>query len=117
MKLTYAVSAVLAGLVSAVPTPTLTEDGPLDGRTVEKRATITDACPVGYCTMNGGYDFPMHILLEFLFSCQNTGQIERFGLLLILCCVMAIQYHRRRRRYHDHCVEPGLFHGCGSSRG
>ncbi|KAI8623539.1 pectate lyase a [Xylariaceae sp. FL1651] len=52
MKFTLAASAVLAGLASAVPIPT--ENGPLDGRTVEKRATITDACPVGYCTLNGG---------------------------------------------------------------
>ncbi|KAI0809717.1 pectate lyase a [Xylaria sp. FL0064] len=52
MRLAVIASALLAGVASAVPTPT--EDGPLDGRTVEKRATITDACPVGYCTMNGG---------------------------------------------------------------
>ncbi|KAI3317048.1 polysaccharide lyase family 1 protein [Xylariaceae sp. AK1471] len=52
MKFICAASALLAGLASAVPTPT--ENGPLDGRTVEKRATITDACPVGYCTLNGG---------------------------------------------------------------
>ncbi|KAI1275849.1 pectate lyase a [Xylaria sp. FL0933] len=52
MRLAIIASALLAGVASAVPTPT--EDGPLDGRTVEKRATITDACPVGYCTMNGG---------------------------------------------------------------
>ncbi|KAI0911397.1 pectate lyase a [Ustulina deusta] len=52
MRFTSIASALLAGVASAVPTPT--EDGPLDGRTVEKRATITDACPVGYCTLNGG---------------------------------------------------------------
>lgn len=52
MKFACAVSALLAGLAAAVPTPT--EDGHVDGRTVEKRAAITDACTVGYCTMNGG---------------------------------------------------------------
>ncbi|KAI0970922.1 pectate lyase a [Xylaria arbuscula] len=52
MKFTSLASVLLAGAVCAVPTPT--ENGPLDGRTVEKRATITDACPVGYCTLNGG---------------------------------------------------------------
>ncbi|RWA04865.1 hypothetical protein EKO27_g10240 [Xylaria grammica] len=52
MKFVGIASALLAGVASAVPTPT--ENGPLDDRTVEKRATITDACTVGYCTMNGG---------------------------------------------------------------
>ncbi|KAI1179888.1 pectate lyase a [Nemania sp. FL0916] len=52
MKFFYTVPALLAGLAIAVPTPT--ENGVLDGRTVEKRATITDACTVGYCTSNGG---------------------------------------------------------------
>ncbi|KAI1342975.1 pectate lyase a [Xylariaceae sp. FL0016] len=49
MKFTTAV-ALMAASVNAVPTPT--ED--LDARTIEKRATITDACNVGYCTQNGG---------------------------------------------------------------
>ncbi|KAI1263609.1 pectate lyase a [Xylariaceae sp. FL1019] len=52
MKFSLAAFSLLAALVSAVPTPT--EDGPLEARTVEKRATITDACTVGYCTQNGG---------------------------------------------------------------
>ncbi|KAI1820642.1 pectate lyase a [Xylaria intraflava] len=52
MKFAWFASALLAGLAGAVPTAT--EKGVLDGRTVEKRATVTDACPVGYCTMNGG---------------------------------------------------------------
>ncbi|KAI0534530.1 pectate lyase a [Xylaria digitata] len=52
MKFVSIASALLAGVATAVPTPT--EDGPLNGRTVEKRAAITDACQVGYCTMNGG---------------------------------------------------------------
>ncbi|KAK6073794.1 pectate lyase [Seiridium cupressi] len=43
---------VVAGLATAVPTPT--EDGPLDARTIQKRASITDACNIGYCTENGG---------------------------------------------------------------
>ncbi|KAF2968001.1 hypothetical protein GQX73_g5555 [Xylaria multiplex] len=51
MKFISIASALLAG-VTAVPTPT--EDGLLDGRTIEKRAAITDACQVGYCTLNGG---------------------------------------------------------------
>lgn len=52
MMFTAAVISALAGLAAAMPTPT--EDGPLDARTVEKRAAITDACDVGYCTQNGG---------------------------------------------------------------
>ena len=52
MKFTAAILG-LASLAAAVPTPT--ENGPLDARTVEKRASITDACNVGYCTQNGGY--------------------------------------------------------------
>ncbi|KAH8666594.1 family 1 polysaccharide lyase [Xylariales sp. PMI_506] len=43
---------LLAGFAVAAPTPT--EDDILYGRTVEKRATITDACNIGYCTQNGG---------------------------------------------------------------
>ena len=52
MKFTAAILG-LAGLAAAVPTPT--ENRPLDARTIEKRASITDACDVGYCTQNGGY--------------------------------------------------------------
>ncbi|KAI1431535.1 pectate lyase a [Xylaria sp. CBS 124048] len=52
MKFLCAASVLLAGLASAVPTPTRKDA--LEGRTVEKRASITDACSVGYCTLNGG---------------------------------------------------------------
>lgn len=69
MKITCAISALLAGLVAATPTPT--EDGPLDGRTVEKRATITDACPVGYCTMNGGYGLCSSLAFAFFPNYQE----------------------------------------------
>ncbi|KAK7932464.1 pectin lyase fold/virulence factor [Apiospora marii] len=51
MKPTTALLAVF-GVAAASPTPT--QDGPLDARTIEKRASITDACNVGYCTQNGG---------------------------------------------------------------
>ncbi|KAI0133822.1 pectate lyase a [Xylariales sp. AK1849] len=51
MKFTAPLVA-LAGLAAAAPTPT--EDGSLDARTIQKRATITDACNIGYCTENGG---------------------------------------------------------------
>ncbi|KAK6846167.1 pectate lyase B [Apiospora arundinis] len=51
MKPTTALVAVF-GVAAAAPTPT--QDGPLDARTIEKRASITDACDVGYCTQNGG---------------------------------------------------------------
>ncbi|KAI1077280.1 pectate lyase a [Whalleya microplaca] len=44
--------ALVAGSATAIPTPT--EDGPVDARTIQKRASITDACDVGYCTQNGG---------------------------------------------------------------
>ncbi|KAI0403473.1 pectate lyase a [Xylaria palmicola] len=52
MKFSCVAPAILAGFAAAGPTPT--KNGPPDGRTVEKRAAITDACSVGYCTMNGG---------------------------------------------------------------
>ena len=52
MRLGVAVS-VLASLAAAVPTPT--EDHDIDRRTIEKRASITDACNIGFCTQNGGY--------------------------------------------------------------
>ncbi|KAK6066236.1 pectate lyase 2 [Seiridium cupressi] len=48
----FAFFAVLTGLAAASPTPT--DDGPLDARTIGKRAAITDACTIGYCTQNGG---------------------------------------------------------------
>ncbi|KAI0003594.1 pectate lyase [Xylariaceae sp. FL0662B] len=51
MKFTTAV-ALLAGSATAIPTPT--EDRPVDARTIQKRASISDACDVGYCTQNGG---------------------------------------------------------------
>lgn len=44
--------ALSAGLATASPTPTKPDS--LDARTIQKRATITDACPVGFCTENGG---------------------------------------------------------------
>ncbi|CAJ2505689.1 Uu.00g130830.m01.CDS01 [Anthostomella pinea] len=47
-------TAVASLAVSVVAVPTPTEDGPLDARTIQKRATITDACNIGYCTQNGG---------------------------------------------------------------
>jgi pectate lyase len=43
---------LLAGFAAAKPTPTVDEH--LDARTLEKRAAITDACTVGFCTQNGG---------------------------------------------------------------
>ncbi|KAK6197141.1 hypothetical protein LQW54_010883 [Pestalotiopsis sp. IQ-011] len=48
-----ALLAALLGLSSATPTPTQ-DDVSLDARTIAKRATITDACTVGFCTQNGG---------------------------------------------------------------
>jgi len=54
MKFTAAV-ALLAACVSAAPTPT--ENGPLEARVIEKRATITDAANIGYAKQNGGYEF------------------------------------------------------------
>ncbi|KAH9890774.1 pectate lyase a [Xylariomycetidae sp. FL2044] len=42
----------LVGIAAATPTPTRRQ--PLDHRTIQKRASITDACTVGYCTQNGG---------------------------------------------------------------
>ncbi|ORY61526.1 family 1 polysaccharide lyase [Pseudomassariella vexata] len=51
MKFTAAI-ALLFGLAAAAPTPT--EDTPFDTRAIEKRATVTDACDVGYGTQNGG---------------------------------------------------------------
>ncbi|RYP73109.1 hypothetical protein DL770_007833 [Monosporascus sp. CRB-9-2] len=44
--------ALLAALAAATPTPT--ENDHLDSRTVQKRATITDACNIGFCQQNGG---------------------------------------------------------------
>ncbi|KAK2059012.1 pectate lyase [Colletotrichum caudatum] len=40
--------AVLAAVANAVPTPTVGDGAALDLRNAEKRAAITDACPVGY---------------------------------------------------------------------
>lgn len=44
--------SLLAGLAAATPTPT--ENDHVDRRTVQKRAAITDACNIGFCTQNGG---------------------------------------------------------------
>lgn len=43
--------ALGASFAAASPTPT---ENDLDARTVAKRATITEACAVGFCTQNGG---------------------------------------------------------------
>ncbi|WYZ41160.1 hypothetical protein EsH8_V_000055 [Colletotrichum jinshuiense] len=49
MKFSIASSiALLAALSSATPTPTVVDGSAVDPRAVEKRATITDACDVGY---------------------------------------------------------------------
>ncbi|KAK7441279.1 hypothetical protein CaCOL14_006151 [Colletotrichum acutatum] len=49
MKFSLASSiAVLAALANATPTPTVVGGNAVDPRAVEKRATITDACDVGY---------------------------------------------------------------------
>lgn len=48
----FALLALVASIASATPTPT--DDGLLDARTIAKRAAITDACTIGYCTQNGG---------------------------------------------------------------
>ncbi|OLN87009.1 Pectate lyase B [Colletotrichum chlorophyti] len=49
MKFSIASSiAVLAALASATPTPTVVDGSAVDPRAVEKRATITDACDIGY---------------------------------------------------------------------
>jgi pectate lyase len=44
--------ALLAASVIAAPTPT--EELALDKRSIVKRATITDACDIGYASQNGG---------------------------------------------------------------
>ncbi|TEA09603.1 Pectate lyase plyB [Colletotrichum sidae] len=50
MKFTGLASwALLAIAASASPTPTVE-----DGRVLSKRAAVTDACNIGYCTQNGG---------------------------------------------------------------
>ncbi|EFQ31411.1 pectate lyase [Colletotrichum graminicola] len=49
MKFSVASSlAVLAAVANATPTPTVVDGAVLDPRAVEKRATFTDACDVGY---------------------------------------------------------------------
>ena len=56
MKFSAASSlAMLASLVAAVPTPTLQDRSAPHRRTMQKRATVTDACDVGFGTQNGGY--------------------------------------------------------------
>ncbi|KAI1819470.1 polysaccharide lyase family 1 protein [Xylaria intraflava] len=52
MKLTFTTAALFAAWVSAAPTPTA--DEPLDARTLQKRASITDAANIGYAQLNGG---------------------------------------------------------------
>ncbi|KAF4122170.1 pectate lyase [Geosmithia morbida] len=42
---------VLAGVAMASPTPTINK---VDKRTLEKRASITEACDIGYASSNGG---------------------------------------------------------------
>ncbi|TDZ67875.1 Pectate lyase plyB [Colletotrichum trifolii] len=50
MKFTGLASwALLAMAASASPTPTVDDD-----RVLSKRAAVTDACNIGYCTQNGG---------------------------------------------------------------
>jgi pectate lyase len=44
--------ALLAQIVSAIPTPT--EDELVQRAAIEKRATITDVPTTGYATQNGG---------------------------------------------------------------
>jgi pectate lyase len=56
MKFTGVASsiAVLASVVAGSPTPTIDERAALDARTIAKRATISDACDIGYASQNGG---------------------------------------------------------------
>jgi pectate lyase len=49
MKFTHV--AALAGLATASPTPTIDKQ---DKRTIEKRASITEACNIGFASSNGG---------------------------------------------------------------
>ena len=51
MKLSSALIALAASLVSASPTPTLEEGA---AKVLDKRASITDAANIGYATQNGG---------------------------------------------------------------
>lgn len=49
MKFTHI--AAMAGFAAASPTPTLEKE---DKRTIEKRASITEACNIGFASSNGG---------------------------------------------------------------
>ncbi|EFX05003.1 pectate lyase a [Grosmannia clavigera kw1407] len=51
---TASLLAMLASVAVAVPTRTLQGDSAVHRRTVQKRASITDACDIGYATENGG---------------------------------------------------------------
>jgi pectate lyase len=47
--------AALVGLTSATPTPTIEDNKkPLDKRTIQKRASITEAANIGFASSNGG---------------------------------------------------------------
>ena len=46
--------AALVGFASASPTPTVEDKKPLDKRTIQKRASITEAANIGFASSNGG---------------------------------------------------------------
>lgn len=52
MKFTNIFSLALAGFAAAAPTPTVDEAGPV--AVLDKRASITEACNIGYASTNGG---------------------------------------------------------------
>ncbi|CAH0034526.1 unnamed protein product [Clonostachys rhizophaga] len=52
MKLLSIINFALLGLASASPTPTAEEE--MSPAHLEKRASITDSCDIGYATTNGG---------------------------------------------------------------
>ncbi|CAG9994350.1 unnamed protein product [Clonostachys byssicola] len=52
MKLLNIINFALLGLASASPTPTTEEE--MSPAHLEKRASITDSCDIGYATTNGG---------------------------------------------------------------
>jgi pectate lyase len=54
MKFQLASMAALAGLAAASPTPTVEDTKPLDKRTIQKRASITEAANIGFASSNGG---------------------------------------------------------------
>ncbi|KAK7216778.1 hypothetical protein V2G26_004781 [Clonostachys chloroleuca] len=53
MKFSSIFGLALAGLASAVPTPTTNDDG-ASSVDLAKRASITETCNIGYATQNGG---------------------------------------------------------------